>query len=210
MQQFEAIIFDLGNVIIPIDYNKTIQAFNKLSDIDFTEIVTLTKQHSIFDDFETGHISEQDFRNTIRKYLLNNISDVQIDQAWNALLLELSPHVIALLEQLKTHYRTLALSNINPIHEKELNRIAQQYFDRNRFEDFFNKAYYSHIIGARKPNPQAYKLLLEQENIHPEKLLFIDDKLENVSAAKSLGIFAVHLNSPSDLTIVLNHYGVCV
>jgi putative hydrolase of the HAD superfamily len=186
-------------VLIDIDYNVTIAAFQKLSKIDFSTLVSYAKQDKIFDLFEKGKISAQQFRNGLKQYLLPGVTDEQIDKAWNSILVAYPAERFELLKKIKPIYRTFALSNINEIHVGSINKAAQNLFGVEKFEDFFHKAYYSNETGFRKPETEIYELVLQEQRLIPNETLFIDDKAENIDAAKKLGIQVHHLAQPHQL-----------
>jgi len=193
------IIFDIGNVLVDIDYNVTIAEFQKLAKVDFAEIVSYSKQERIFDRFEKGEISVSEFFMGLRKYLKDDVSDAQITGAWNSILIHYPQAKFDLLEKLKVQYNVFALSNINQIHADSLDVVAQKQLGQNSFRDFFHHAYYSHEMGCRKPETEIYEIVLNEQKLIPAETLFIDDKAENTEAAASLGIQTHHLTSPEKL-----------
>lgn len=211
MKNFQNLVFDLGNVIIDIDYQLPIAEFQKLvpvgSELNFGSIVSYSSQHKIFDLFEKGQISVPQFRTELRQFLKQDVLDSDIDFAWNSILLTYPQEKIDLLLDLKQRYRTFALSNINEIHVDAIDVAAREKFGVGKFADFFNAAYYSNEMGCRKPEPEIYELLLSKENLNPAETFFVDDKLENIEAARALGIQAYHLperDKLKDLLIELN------
>ena len=199
MQQFKNLIFDLGNVIIDIDYATTVSEFQKLAVVDFKEVVSYTSQHRIFDLFETGKISTQQFRDELKKFLKPGTSDEQIDNAWNAILIDYPQPKFELLKELKTKYKTFALSNINEIHVEAIHQAVKNRFDKSEFKSYFHTVYYSNEMGYRKPDKEIYKMLIEKENLNVAETFFVDDKAENIETAISLGLKAFHLKQPSEL-----------
>lgn len=197
MSNFKNLVFDLGNVIIDIDYQLPIAEFQKLvpadSGLNFSSIVSYSTQHKIFDLFEKGQITVPQFRNELRQFLKQDVLDSDIDLAWNSILLTYPKPKFDMLLDLKKRYRTFALSNINELHVDAIDAVARQKFGVSKFADFFHAAYYSNEVGYRKPEPQVYEILLRAENLKPEETFFVDDKLENIEAARALGIQAYHL-----------------
>ncbi len=193
------IVFDIGNVLVDIDYNVTIAEFQKLAKVDFAEIVSYPKQEKIFDRFEKGEISVSDFFTGLKKYLKDDVSDVQITDAWNSILINYPKAKFDLLEKLKLNYNVFALSNINQIHADSLDVVAQNQLGKNSFRDFFHHAYYSHEMGYRKPEAEIYEIVLNEQKLVPTETLFIDDKAENTAAAETLGIQTHHLTAPEKL-----------
>jgi putative hydrolase of the HAD superfamily len=202
-KRFKTLIFDLGDVIIDIDYLVTIGEFQKLAKVDFSHLVSYNKQHHLFDKFETGHITAQQFRDELKQYLKDETSDEDINRAWNSILFGYPEQKIRLLQQLKPRYHTLALSNINEIHLASINEAARSKFGLEHFESLFHKAYYSNLVGYRKPDKEIYELVLKMENINPTETFFVDDKAENVEAAKTLGLNAYQLKERDKLIDLL-------
>ena len=85
------IILDLGGVLINIDYHKTIKAFNALGILNFDEMYSQLNANTLFESLETGQISEEDFYLAIKKIAPIELTNQQIQTAWNALLLDFRP-----------------------------------------------------------------------------------------------------------------------
>ena len=129
------------------------------------------KQDPIFDEFEKGGVTAHDFKVYIRKVLNNaRVTDEQIDNAWNSLLAGIPEGNHELLLKLKTKYRTFLLSNINSIHYEYITKYLKDRFGLNSNDSLFEKVYYSHLIGKRKPDTAIFEQVL-QERItwHPKK-----------------------------------------
>lgn len=191
---FKAIIFDLGGVILNIDYHKTIEAFKTLGVLNFDELYTQAQQHNVFDDFETGKISDDEFRNYIREVSHQKLSDEQIDSAWNAMLLDLPESRVELLNTLNKKYPIYLYSNTNSIHLKAFSQIiSKQYNTELLLESLFLKTYYSHELGMRKPNQEGFLKIMSNHELNPERTLFIDDSEQHLKGAASVGLQTVWL-----------------
>ncbi len=199
MKEFKNLIFDIGDVIIDIDFTVTVSAFQKLAAVDFSEIISYTQQHKIFDLLETGKISAQQFRDELKTFLKPEITDDEINAAWNTIIIAYPEPKFRLLKELKSNYRTFALSNTNEIHVATFNQAVKTKFGVKDFGSFFHHAYYSNEIGFRKPEKEIYKWVLEKENLNPLETFFVDDNLANVEAAKDLGIQAYQLTDRNRL-----------
>ena len=208
MTQIKNLIFDIGDVIIDIDYQTTIAEFQKLAKVDFSEIVSYSKQHPLFDQFERGEISAQEFRTQLKPFLKEDTTDEAINQAWNAILIHYPKAKFDLLLELKKRYRTFALSNINEIHVMEIDRVAEKCLHVSRFADFFHRAFYSNEVGHRKPELAVYEFVMHEENLLPSETLFIDDKAENIAAAKALGWHAHQLTNRNKLKELLTELNI--
>jgi FMN phosphatase YigB (HAD superfamily) len=194
------IIFDYGNVIFTIDFKKTQKAFKNLGIDNVDSFFSHKGHHSLFDDFETGKISAAEFRNGIRKITnKNELTDQQIDDTWNSLLIGVTKGNHELLLKLKEKYRTFLLSNINEIHLKFINNYLKTEFGLDGNDGFFEKIYYSHLVGKRKPNKEIFEQVLHENNLIKEETLFIDDSPQHLKTATDLGINAYLMTYPDTI-----------
>lgn len=192
MQNVRNIIFDLGGVLFNIDFSLTEKAFTELGIKDFRSFFNQYHSNDLFVKLETGmeeHLFYEDFRTVTGLQLSNE----QIKNAWNALLLDFRKESVAALPLLKSKYRLYLLSNTNEIHLQEFQRRFSNTFQQSSFDSFFDAAYYSHRIGHRKPNASAWQFILNKHRLLAEETLFIDDSINNIEAAQKLGIQTIHL-----------------
>ena len=190
------IIFDLGGVIINIDYQKTIDAFKKLSKADATIEFNQKNQSELFDELETGRISNEAFRQKVREHYQVAGSDEEIDAAWNAMLLDIPKERIELLRALRKDHKLFLLSNTNAIHLIAFNKIVQDSFGMPALDELFDKCYYSHLVDDRKPNPAIFERIVAENNLQKAETLFIDDSIQHIESAEKVGIKTLHLAPP--------------
>ena len=205
IKDIKNIIFDLGGVILNIDYNKTATAYKELGLTNFDDLYSQFKQNNLFDRLETGLISEDDFVSKIKQELPLGTTNQQIINAWNAMLLDLPEQRINLLRAVSKQYRIFLLSNTNQIHYD----VYMAYFNRAyqlKFNTLFEKTYYSHKIGLRKPNKDCFEFVLESSSLNNTETLFIDDSSQHIQAAKILGINTLH-HTERDLTELFDEKG---
>ncbi len=188
------IIFDFGGVICNIDAKLTQKAFMELGLKNFSPERAIADSKGLFEEIETGAITPQHFRDELRKYFLNPVTNDQIDAAWNALLLDIPEPRIRLLESLRTRYRIFLLSNSNEIHFRKYDDDFTSQFGYNGLDGFFEKAWFSFRIGRKKPDPEIFRHALKQAGLNSPETLFIDDTLVHVESARTVGIHAYHLN----------------
>ena len=189
------IVFDLGGVILDIDYNLTVKAFEDLGIPNFKEQYSKMSQSNLFDNIETGKISPVEFRDLIREVAQKTISDAEIDTAWNALILHLPQYRIEILKNLQVNYRLFLLSNTNKIHYDDYSEVIKRENGIEGLEPLFEKTYLSHEMGLRKPDPEIFQVVLSENNLVPKETLFIDDSPQHIASAKTLGIVAYHLEN---------------
>jgi len=188
MEGIKNIIFDLGGVLLNIDYNRTSEAFKKLGAGDFDSFYSQQGANQLFEELETGNITETDFYSEMQKHCDPNTTIAQIQAAWNAILLDFREESLRFLKTLNDHYSLFLLSNTNSIHLSEFDKIFIRQTGNSNFNDLFSKAYYSHLIHKRKPYPSTYLFILEDAGISAEETLFIDDSKNNIEGADEAGL----------------------
>ena len=198
-KHFNAIIFDFGAVIINIDYHKTRMAFENHGVKNFDELFSKAKQNSLFDNFEKGLITENQFRDDLRAISGINLSNSIIDECWNEMLLQLPQNRFNLLLQLSNHIPLYLLSNTNSIHEKAFSKHIEQHYGYKNFIALFQKVYLSHHIQMRKPDLEIFQKVLQDNQLQANNTLFIDDSPQHIEGATKAGIHAFHLHDNIDI-----------
>ncbi|MBN1338317.1 MAG: HAD family phosphatase [Bacteroidales bacterium] len=193
------IIFDFGGVIINIDPRLTLDEFHKLGLTDFSGGESGWFVTDVLNRFETGIITETEFGNAVKSLLNPGTTNAMVDTAWNLTLLDIPPSRIALLKSLKKHYRLFLLSNTNSIHYDKYTKDFCDDFGFD-FESLFEKAYWSFKAGLRKPDPEFFTMVLQENRLLPEETLFIDDTQEHTETARNLNINPIHLTGGTGIT----------
>ncbi len=192
------IIFDLGGVLLNIDYYLTEQAFKELGYHNFTAMYSQFTADEIFGNLETGKITPQEFYTKMQGLVKESITEKQIQWAWNKMLLTWRQNSIGFLQKLSLKYNLYLLSNTNAIHLSAFNDIFYNATGNNQGIDFlFKKAYYSHKINLRKPNKDIFDFVVKDAGIKPIETLFIDDSYNNIETAKKMK-FKTHLLLPGE------------
>ncbi len=193
------IIFDLGGVIYDIRYENVADEFYRLGLRDFEKIYSQASQNHIIDKFETGEISAKKFREEIREVTQLNLNDNQIDHAWNSILIGVPNARVELLGSLKLKYNTFLFSNTNIINYDSYHPLLEKQFGFDIFQELFNKAFFSHQIGHRKPNVDAFLYILKDQNLDPKETLFIDDSPQHIEGARKAGLNAYWLEKGNEI-----------
>lgn len=195
MKGIKNIIFDLGGVLLDIDYNKTISAFKKLGIENFDEMFSQVCADTLFEQLETGQINERDFYATIKSFIPGKVTNEIIDTAWNAMIISFRKEKLDLLENLGASYKLFLLSNTNTIHLKYFRQIFTRDTGKPSLDRYFIRTWYSHLIGLRKPYKAIYEFVLQDADLIAQETLFIDDTAANIDAALQLGL-QTHLLLP--------------
>ena len=197
MKKCKAIIFDLGAVILNINYQNTIDEFTKLGVNNAATFYSKKVQTNLFNQIETGMISSNEFLKALQKET-NNTNITQLEQAWNAMLLDLPEERLQLIKKLKSNHTIFLLSNTNAIH---INAFKKQLGDKKwlAFCKLFDKMYLSHEVGLRKPDIEIFEYILTEQKLIAEEVFFIDDSPQHIASAKKLGIHCHHLLENEDV-----------
>jgi putative hydrolase of the HAD superfamily len=188
------IVFDLGGVLIDINFDRTFEAYEQITGKSKEELRQATFLTTAYEDYESGILSDNEFRAALRKQLDISVDDKTLDEAWNALLLDFNAPAINLLKELKQTYPLYLLSNTNNIHFERCNhKIKEQNLAEN-LTGLFNGLFLSYKIGYRKPSERIYQHAIKRLKCLPEEILFIDDLENNIAAARDLGIQTIHLS----------------
>ncbi|MEO6868015.1 MAG: HAD family phosphatase [Ginsengibacter sp.] len=193
MPQIKNIIFDLGGVLLDIDYHLTQKAFEDLGVKDFDSMYSQASADQLFQLLETGRIKEAQFYAQLKKCSGLNLTEKQIDKAWNSLILDFREESLIFLSEIGKRYRIFLFSNTNVIHMEKFQEIYLEKPRPQPFNELFEKAFYSCEIGLRKPDITSYQFILDHANIKPQETCFIDDSIQNVEAAKLAGMKSILL-----------------
>ena len=198
------VIFDMGNVLFSIDYKKTQDAFEALGYNNFSEMYSQFSADALFEKLETGLVTNADFYEKMISYHPNTVTEAQIDNAWNSMLLHWRIESLNFLETLSKRYKIFLLSNTNEIHLQAVIKLLKEQTGRENIDSLFSIAYYSHKINYRKPNADIFEFVLKDAEIQAAETLFIDDLKNNIETAALLG-FKTHLLLPEETIEELNY-----
>ena len=204
MNKIENIIFDFGGVLYNIDLERSMNAFKSLG-FDLPEFKN--EIHPIFIDLEIGNLSPTSFVKRLQILSTDHLTEKDILHAFNHILIGIDPEKVFDLYKIRNKYQLFLLSNTNSIHYKTFSEEIKNNKSTADFYNLFNKQYYSHKLGMRKPDLQIFKYVLNDSKLNPIGTLFVDDSYENLTAAASLGIqtfWIENADSWKKLVIMLN------
>ncbi len=187
--QNKIILFDLGGVILNIDYSKTTSEFKTLLDGQNSFEYTQQRQSDLFDKYETGLVSTPQFLNTIKSGFPKDVSIYAITKAWNAMLGPIPQENILFLERLRNTNKIALLSNTNDLHTSFFNRKLKNQTGQT-IEHYFDHCFLSHEIGKRKPHKETFLWIAEQLEVEPADIFFMDDSKQHVEGALKVGMKA--------------------
>ncbi|GGE20415.1 haloacid dehalogenase [Sphingobacterium cellulitidis] len=207
MQKIKNVILDYGNVIFMIDFPKVRQAFIDLGIKNVDDFFGHHGQDSLFDSFDKGEITVPEFRDGVREKANKfDLTDDEIDTAWNSLLIGVPEGKHQILENLRDNYRTFLCSNNNELHYAYCMNHIQEKYGVPSNDVFFERTYYSHLEHLRKPDAAIFERVLNENNLNPEESLFVDDSPQHLEGAKKLGIQTVLCSKERPLEQIVADY----
>lgn len=198
MKKIDALLFDLGGVLIDVDYHKTIDAFAQLGVQNPSDLYNQFGQNQLFDQYEKGEVSSKFFLEQLKTLTKIDTIESDIVIAWNAMIGDFPTKKLDFIAELSQHNPCFLLSNTNEIHLKKAIENLQKTAFKN-IDDLFIKCYYSHIIGKRKPEVETFKWVVNQMGMEANKVLFIDDSPQHIEGAKKAGLQVIYYKEDSDL-----------
>jgi FMN phosphatase YigB (HAD superfamily) len=193
--RIDAVIFDLGGVIINIDPSRTYNAFAELAAKPLAEVKANFDHLQVFERYESGQLDDEAFLALLTEAVGKPIERQQLIEAWNALLLEIPARKLHVINELSSKYRIFLLSNTNSIHFREVEQILNRQHGIRDFKQLMEGVILSYEVKMRKPELQIYGHLARTFKLEPSRSLFIDDSLPNVEGAKSVGFEAIHYDT---------------
>ena len=196
-----AVVFDLGNVLIELDNVRYNGGWPSDIGRDHEDFEAWIAGQQLWYAYETGAVSTADFLQRLTGRL--GLSPKQVTDYWNALLQGLLPDVVETLEVLRKRYPLYILSNTNALHIE----WVRQYMTGLGYGDWetrwFEQPFFSYEMGTVKPEAAIYEQAQQRIGLPAQQLLFIDDRQENVLAARAQGWQAVQLGIGQPLAEVL-------
>ena len=198
----DALLFDLGRVVLDIDFSKAIACWAGHAGCKPEAIVGRYVRDEAYRLHEVGRISDEDYFASLRSSLGISISDAQFLEGWNAIFAGEMPGIADLLPRAAKHMPVYAFSNTNRPHV--------DYFSREyaNLLGHFRELYLSSSIGLRKPDAEAFDHVVAAMGVPASRIVFFDDLAENIEGARARGLTAVHVTSPHDVGLALKALGI--
>lgn len=198
----DALLFDLGRVVIDIDFSKAIACWAGHAGCKPEAIITRFERGEAYRKHEVGKISDEAYFDSLRSALGIAISHDQFLEGWNAIFAGEMPDIANLLPRAARHMPLYAFSNTNRPH---VEYFSKEYAD---VLGHFRELYLSSSIGLRKPDAEAFDHVVQAMGIPAERIVFFDDLAENVEGARARGLKAVHVTAPTDVGNALKALGI--
>ncbi|UFZ05982.1 HAD-IA family hydrolase [Bradyrhizobium ontarionense] len=193
----DALLFDLGRVVIDIDFVKVASRWAAHAGGTTDDIAARFVRDEIYHQHERGAVSDAAFFANLRTQLGIDITDAQFLDGWNAIFVGPMPGIAPLLARAADKLPLYAFSNTNQPH---IDHFSPRYAD---LLGHFREIFLSSSIGLRKPDAEAYAHVVQAIGVPAERIVFFDDLAENVDGARACGLKAVLVRSTDDVAAAL-------
>ena len=198
----DALLFDLGRVVLDIDFNKALACWAGHAGCEPKHLVGRFARDDIYKRHETGEISDAEFFAALRASMGVGLSDAQFLEGWNAIFVGEMEGIAPLLARAKQRVPLYAFSNTNRAHEVHFSRHFAEVLGH------FREVFLSSTIGLRKPDAEAYDHVVKAIGVPAARIVFFDDLMENIEGARDRGLKAVHVTSIRDVADALAALGL--
>ena len=189
----DALLFDLGGVVIEIDFNRAFQAWANAARNPAAAIAARFSFDAAYEAHECGRLDAPRYFNHMRASLGVELPDEQLLAGWNEIFVDAVPGIDALLRQLAASFPLYAFSNTNSAH---------RMFWRPRYAGLlatFSAVFCSCDLGERKPSARSFLSVCERIGLQPSRVAFFDDHAENVRGARAAGLLAYEVHCTADV-----------
>jgi putative hydrolase of the HAD superfamily len=202
LRSVSALLFDLGGVVIGIDFARAFRRWAASAACDPDDLRTRFTFDRAYEEHERGRLDICEYFEALRQALRVNLSDRDLLAGWNDIYLGVVPGINALLSAAAERYPLYAFTNSNPTHKGIWGlRFAREL-------SVFRTVFVSSELGVRKPDPDAFATVAGLIGLDPAAILFFDDDIENVEGAQRVGMPAVLVASTEDVRQALRRLGI--
>ncbi|MGB0867322.1 MAG: HAD family hydrolase [Granulosicoccaceae bacterium] len=202
MPTVDALLFDLGNVLIEVDPHRCFSYWQQFSPHSAEQLSKMPVLDTAFEQHEVGELSDEQYFDYLRELMSLDATTAEIKTGWDAMLGEQITATIALVERASKQLPCYIFSNTNPSHQQ---RWSDLHAD---FLSLFQQVYVSSDIKRRKPEVEAYLFVCQEIGVPAERVLFFDDREDNIAGARAAGLRAVQVHHSSDVEQALKQQGL--
>jgi glucose-1-phosphatase len=198
----DALLFDLGRVVINFDIQRTAAAWAERAGRTPADMIARFVRDETFWRYETGQITDDEFFTLVRQSLGVTLSNAELIAGWNDTFIGEMPGIAQLLARAATRWPLYAFSNTNTAHVAHFSQHFAEPLSH------FREIFLSSTIKLRKPHAEAYRHVIDAIGVPSERILFFDDLAENIEGARACGLQAVHVTSPTTVAEALAELGL--
>ena len=197
----EAVLFDLGNVILEVDFRRTFARWAESAGVEVSHLHERWSMDEAYCAHETGNLEFEDYVRHLTESLSISMPLAHWEAGWNDVFVGPFPAVQARLGELAGTVPLFAFTNTNPTH---VDAWRSRYFDTALYH--FEEIFISSTMGMRKPDTLAYEWVADAMSLAPREILFLDDTLENIEGAAAVGMQTEWIRSEADVLRALRPF----
>lgn len=201
-QTADALLFDLGRVVLDIDFTRVLKVWSEHAQCAPDDIVDRFTRGDAYMEYERGKISDDAYFAHLRETLSIDLTPAQFLEGWNAIFVGQMPGIAALLTRASQRWPLYAFSNTNAAHAAH---FSERHAD---LLSHFRTVFLSSSISLRKPDAKAYQHVIAEIGLPAERIVFFDDLADNIEAARACGLQTVHVTSPTSVAEALEVLGL--
>ncbi len=189
----KVLLFDLGGVLIDIDFSRALRIWATYSALPMDELQARFKFDAAYEQHEKGEMDADAYFTHLATVLQLCATSQEIERGWNSIFVS---EIVQTRTLVQFHRKTVpcyAFTNSNASHQSTWSRLYPDVVQS------FDRVFSSHELGFRKPEAEAFMRICEMIHAQPADILFFDDLPENVHAALGCGFQAVLVHSPQDV-----------
>jgi len=198
----EALLFDLGGVLIDIDFRRALAAWQRHSRLSAPALAAAFRFDDAYERHERGEISAGEYFRHLAGTLQLDADQDSIAHGWNSIFQGTINEAVQLVRAARAHLPCYAFTNTNAAH------MAEWQARYPEVTGAFDAIFASHQLGRRKPEAAAFAAVVSAIGTSPDSIVFFDDVAENVAAARSSGLQAVHVRTPDDIRRLVDSLGL--
>jgi HAD superfamily hydrolase (TIGR01509 family) len=198
----DALLFDLGRVVLDIDFSKAVDCWAGHAGCAPADIVARFVRGEAYQHHEVGRIDDAAYFASLRTMLDVKLTDAQFLEGWNAIFAGEMPDIAPLLARASRRLPLYAFSNTNNAHVEHFSVAYAPVLGH------FREMFLSSTIGLRKPDAAAYDHVVKAIGVPASRIVFFDDLAENIEGARARGLTAVHVTSPNAVADALAALGI--
>ncbi len=189
----------MGGVLVDLDPTWAGKTLSELGITDIKQKHDALRKNGFYRKLDTGEVGADWLRQQLRDLSNREVTNEELDTAWNAMITGFPPERFQLLRDLRRNYHLFLLSNTNEIHTGFVLSEVRKRFGYE-FSSLFGKVYFSNEMGRAKPDVETFQFVLTDSGLVGSESLFIDDLPDNCEGAKAAGIHTHHLVRGTQIT----------
>jgi putative hydrolase of the HAD superfamily len=188
-----ALLFDLGGVILDIDFDRVLRAWQPVSRLSFEEMKRAFQFDAHYERHERGEIAGSEYFGHLASKLGLQADEAQIAAGWNAVFVGEIVETTKIVQSMRTVLPCHAFTNTNATHQAGYHSLFPG------LQGSFERIFASHEIGLRKPERRAFAHVAQAIGVAPASILFFDDSPANIDGALAAGMQAVQVRGAGDV-----------